>query len=107
MTGTESRAAADAVELGPSAVLARRPSPAVEWVELDSEIVAWNADGESLHLLDPIASLVFQLMDGEATLAVTIDDLAEAFGRPPEQIEPDVVHCAASLEEMGLLERVA
>jgi hypothetical protein len=107
MTGTESHAAAAAVDLGPSAVLARRPSPAVEWVEVDGEIVAWNADGESLHLLDPIASLVFQLMDGEATLEVTIADLGEAFGRPPEQIGPDVLRCAASLEEMGLLERVA
>jgi coenzyme PQQ synthesis protein D (PqqD) len=107
MTETESHTAARAVALGASTVLARRPSPTVEWVEVDGEIVAWNADGESLHLLDPIASLVFQLMDGEATLAVTIDDLAEAFGRPPEQIEPDVLRCAASLEEMGLLERVA
>lgn len=87
-------------------VLRRRPSPDVEWVEVDGEIVAWSQEKESLHLLDPIASLVFQLCDGEATLATTSDDLAEAFGRDAASVADDVLAFAASLEEMSIVERV-
>ena len=87
-------------------VLRRRPSPLVEWVEVDGEIVAWDQEGEALHLLDPIASLIFQLCDGTASLAVTVNDLAEAFGREPASLTDDVLAGAAALEEKKLVEPV-
>lgn len=87
-------------------VLRRRRSPDVEWVEVDGEIVAWSQENESLHLLDPIASLVFQLCDGEATLATTSDDLADAFGRAAAGVVDDVLEFAAALEAMNIVERV-
>lgn len=91
----------------PTTVIRRLTSPHVEWVDVSGEIVVWNEPRESLHLLDPIASLVFQLLDGEASVGSTVRDLAEAFGRGPEEIEADVLTCAASLESLGLVERVA
>lgn len=88
-------------------VLMRLPSPRVEWVDVDGEIVAWNADRESLHILDPIAALVFQLCDGAATLHATIDDLVDVFGHERARVDQDVRELAADLMDLGLVERVA
>lgn len=107
MTETNLGLAPAVVDLEPALVFRRFASPDVEWVEVDGEIVAWSEEHESLHLLDSIASLVFQLMDGQTTLAITIDDLADAFGRTPQEIAPDIKACVAALEQMGMLERVA
>lgn len=92
--------------LGRDTVLVRKDSPGVEWVSIEREIVAWNAERESLHLLDPIASLVFQLCDGDAPLEVTIRELAESFGQDVDKVAVDVLAFAASLEDTGLVERV-
>jgi len=90
--------------LDPSVVLARRPAPVVEWVEIEGEAVAWNAEDGALHRLDPIATLVFQLCDGTATLGRTVADLADAFAQPAHQLEGDVLGCAGRLLDGGLLE---
>ncbi len=91
----------------PGDVLRRRPRPDVEWVEVEGEIVAWNAEGESLHLLDPVASIIFQLLDGVTCLEVTSRELAEAFDRDLEQVRADVLGFAAALEAIGVVEPVA
>ena len=91
---------------GVESVLRRRPTPHVEWVEVDGEIVAWNQDAESLHLLDQIASLIFQLCDGVTQLSETVLDLADVFGRNADLVEADVLSCAASLLANGLVEDV-
>lgn len=82
----------------------RRLGPDVEWVDVDGEVVAWVQETESLHILDPIASLVFQLCDGTAAVSSTTEDLATAFGRDPESIVSDVLTCVASLQEQRLVE---
>lgn len=104
---TENRADSGQQTLDASLVFRIRDSPAVEWVEVDGEIVAWTEANESLHLFDNIAALVFRLMDGTTTLGGTIDDLGHAFGRPTEEIAPDVTACVAHLESAGVIERVA
>lgn len=91
----------------PDDVFCRRPSPQVEWVDVQGEVVVWNADTESLHLLDAIAALIFQLMDGTTPLEVTSRELAEAFGRSLDQVRDDVLHFAAQLADIGVAERVA
>ena len=90
--------------LEPSAVLARRPAPHVEWIEIEGETIAWNADTAELHRLDPIATLVFQLCDGAAPLRETVTDLAGAFGQPPAAVERDVMAFATKMRDDGLLE---
>jgi coenzyme PQQ synthesis protein D (PqqD) len=93
-------------QLQPDTVLRRLPSPAVDWVDVGGQVVAWADDAASLHLLDPIASLVFLLIDGETTLGVTAAELAESFGTSVEQVEPDVLRFAESLSDLGIVERV-
>lgn len=92
-----SRLAADAA---PSRV----PPPRLEWVDVAGEIVAWHEDNRELHLLDPIASLIFRLCDGRTSLAQTTEDLARAFGETPSSIASEVLGCAGQLCRDGLLE---
>ena len=89
---------------GMDSVLRRRPSPHLEWVEIDGEIVAWIQEPETLHRLDRIATLIFQLCDGVSPLGQTVLDLAEAFGQDPTELESDVIECVARLVENGLVE---
>lgn len=90
----------------PTTVVRRKPPPLVEWVEIEGEVVAWSEETQDLHLLDPIASLIFQLCDGTATLEVNTADLAQAFGQPVEVVAGDVGSCLANLQTLGLVEVV-
>jgi hypothetical protein len=90
--------------LDESLVLVRRRPPLVEWVEIEGEAVVWNAEQDALHRLDRTATLVFQLCDGTASLAQTAADLADAFGQPVTSVHADVVRCATTLAEAGLVE---
>ncbi len=101
---TSQGTAPEAEALEPGSVLRRLPSPHVEWVDVEGEIVAWNADTESLHLLDPIAAIVFQLLDGVTSLEQTSRELAEAFGRHLDLVRADVLSFATSLRQIGIVE---
>lgn len=81
----------------------RRESPTLEYVEVDREVVAWNAEREELHRLDPIASLVFLLCDGVTPLRVTVDELAATFGQPVDRVRADVLALVTSLARDGLV----
>lgn len=89
-----------------STVLRRLPSPRVEWVDVEGEIVAWNEDSQSLHLLDSIAALIFQLLDGVTPLGTTAAELADVFSRDVAEVAADVLTLAASLQEIGIVEVV-
>jgi hypothetical protein len=90
--------------LSPAAVLRHRPSPDLEWVEIDGEVVAWVAADVGLHLLDPAATVVFRLCDGVTPLSATARDIAEAFGGDLAAVESDVVQAASSLVRVNILE---
>lgn len=92
--------------IGATTIVRRRAAPLVEWVEVEGEIVAWNGDTQDLHLLDPIASLIFQLSDGSTTLAENTTDLAQAFGQPEADIASDISACLSNLRDLGLVEVV-
>lgn len=87
-------------------VLRRLASPEVEHVEIDGEVVAYDCERNSLHLLDPIGALVWGLLDGVTTLGETGDQLAGAFGRPADEVLLDVCAFAGHLEAIALAERV-
>lgn len=93
-------------QLHPDTVLRRRPSPEVDWVDVGGQVVAWAEETSSLHLLDPIASVIFLLMDGQTTLGVTAAELADSFGTNVEQVETDVLGFAASLQDLAIVEKV-
>lgn len=94
------------ITLDTSTVLAKQAAPNLEWVEVEGEVVAWNAEAAELHRLDPIATLVFQLCDGRTDLGQTVVELAEAFDQPRQRVEADVLGCASQLHRDGLVVEV-
>jgi len=91
----------------PRSVLQRSRSPRVEHVEVDGEIVAFDTESGALHLLDPLATVIWNLLDGSATLLETSDDLASALGRPGDEMLPLVLELVGRLEDLALVHRVA
>lgn len=83
------------------------PGPAVVAVELDGETVVYDEESGALHLLDPIATVVWGCLDGKTTLAQTGADLATAFGAAPDAVAGDVVELVARLGRLGLLAGIA
>lgn len=93
-------------DLTPETVLRRLDSPAVEHVEIDGETVVYDCSRNALHLLDPIATVIWLSLDGTESLRETSEHLAEAFGRPVADTLNDVRTFAARLEAIALVERV-
>ena len=98
LTATRKQVTADTV-------LRRHHSPRVEHVVLDGEAVVYDCERNAVHLLDPIGTLLWQLLDGHATIRQTSEELAEAFGRPNDEVLADLLGFAAHLEELDLAER--
>jgi hypothetical protein len=68
---------------------AYRVSDGVQWVHLNEEIVLWNPDTSVSHVLDPMAALLWQCIDGRSTLTEIMTDVAEAFGRAVDEVRDD------------------
>ena len=72
-------------------------------VELDQEAVVYDPLSGLVHYLNPMASLVFQLCDGTATVKETTADLAEANEVEPEAIAADIRALIKQFREAGLV----
>jgi PqqD family protein of HPr-rel-A system len=75
----------------------------VAFVELDGEIVAYDEEQGSLHLLDEIATIIFGCCDGTGTVAEIVDDLTEAFGAERARVDADVRALLGQLTAEGLV----
>jgi len=82
---------------------ARPAAAAVEEALLDGELVLYNPVDHRIHHLDRTGAVVWQLLDGSATVGELVADIAEAFGVPTEQVEADVSEILISLAGEGLL----
>lgn len=72
-------------------------------VVLDGEIVIYDEATASVHQLDPIATLLWPLMDGDSTLADLVGDVSEAFSAPPSKVRDDLVELLEHLRARRLL----
>lgn len=73
-------------------------------VELDGEAIVYDDETCQLHRLNSTGRIVFSLCDGSATIRELAADIAETFGLPFEDVEPDVATLMADLRTAGLLE---
>ena len=89
----------------PATVLGRPASPLLDWVEVEGEVVAWHQESESLHSWTRSPRWCSSCATGRRP-SQTIDDLADAFSKPVSAVAHDIITCAASLEDLGLLARV-
>lgn len=75
----------------------------VEEAELDGETVLYNPVDHRIHHLDPRATLVWQLLDGDASIAELAADISDAFGAPPLEVTEDLLALVTDLHAEGLL----
>jgi hypothetical protein len=81
-----------------------RPMTApVEEAELDGEMVLYNPVDHRIHHLDPRATIVWQLFDGDATIGELAADIADVFDTPVDTVTADLITLAEDLHGEGLL----
>lgn len=75
----------------------------VDAVVLDGEVIVYNADDGRVHQLDRMGSLLWEFLDGTATVAELVGDVAAAFDQPENEVEASVKRFIADLDYFGLL----
>lgn len=80
-----------------------RAAEAVIAVDVGEETVLYHEDRDSLHLLDPIASVVWAELDGRTPVGEVCRLLSEAFGAELTVVQRDVVALVDRLGEAGVL----
>ena len=76
-------------------------------VEIDGEAVIYDEGRGELHHLNPTATLIFRLCDGEATVKEFSAEIARASGASAPEVERDVRRLIRELRQAGLLEATA
>ena len=74
-----------------------------ELIVVADEALIYETDTGGIHKLDPVATAVCRLLDGQHTVDDVIDALAEAFGAARDTVASDVVALVVELEDRGLL----
>ena len=78
-------------------------APDVLSIELGGETLLYDATTGAVHRLDQVGSVVWRLLDGDATVEELVGDLAAAFAVDPTVVRADVNDLVAGLEEASLL----
>jgi exosome complex RNA-binding protein Rrp42 (RNase PH superfamily) len=79
------------------------PFDSVVWTEIDGEVVVVDPRLEEVHLLSETAAILWQLLDGEASIQEIADDVADAFEIPIEQAVRDVSEFAELMNQRSLV----
>ncbi len=82
------------------------PRKKADILELDmgDGFIIYNHDSSLVHHLNPSASLIWQLCDGEATVAELAQDIADEYNLDPERMRQEVAGLVGELDTLGLLE---
>ena len=80
-----------------------KPRPDLTVVQLDGETVIFDDRNGTLHHLNETATIVFSLLDGEATLDELAADIAHATQAPAEEIRKQIDHLLRTFHDSGLL----
>jgi PqqD family protein of HPr-rel-A system len=72
-------------------------------VEIDGEAVIYDERTGHLHHLNPTATIVFALCDGQASIRELAEDVAEVFGLPVDDLERDIRTLVGRFRREGLL----
>lgn len=72
-----------------------------------SEMVLVDSESGLVHALNPVAALVWQCFDGEASLDDLVADLADGFGAPADVVRDDLLTMTRAAGRSGLLDGVA
>lgn len=75
----------------------------VETVTIDGERVVFNPQRGEVHQLNSIGTIIWEFLDGTATVGELVADLSDAFHVPPETVRGDLVSLLTQLDEHSLL----
>ena len=70
---------------------------------IDNEILAWSPLNSAPALLDQVASIVYQLLDGSASVADLVADVNEVVGVPKSVARDRLRRALVQFESSGLL----
>ena len=80
-------------------------SPAAVDVDLDGHRLIYDTADGAVRLLDPVGSVIWNVLDGSASVEELSDDLSAAFAVPRDQLAADVDRFVHQLGYSGLLDR--
>lgn len=86
---------------------APRPRRTIAHVEIDGEGVLYDEGSNQIHLLDPIATVIWSGLDGTTTLEELSAELSSAFGADLDRVRFDVLEAVRGFAEQELLENGA
>ena len=78
----------------------------VAWAELDGEIVLYDQNTGSMHLLNPQAGAIWVRVDGVASLGEITADLRDSYQGDQKEIGQDVADFVDRLIAEGVLEEL-
>ena len=78
-------------------------NPRTAWRVYDGQAVIVSPDDSTLHTLNEVGTLVWEVADGRRDVAAIVARVCEAFDVTPERAEDDVRRFVAELETRGLL----
>jgi hypothetical protein len=61
------------------------------------------ADMAAVYVLNEVGARIWELVDGQRSLANIVSVLLEEYDAQPERIESDIVEIVVQLEELGML----
>ena len=83
-----------------------RPRKRSDVLELDmgDGFILYNHDSSLVHHLTPTAALVWQVLDGVATVERLASEIADEYGLPVDNVAMQLSSLIAELDAMGLVE---
>ena len=86
--------------------LGYRPRKSADVLELDmgDGLILYNHDGDLVHHLNPSAGIIWQICDGNATVADLAVDIADEYGLDTRTIQAEVAAVIAEFDALGLVQ---
>lgn len=81
-----------------------RPAAGLVTTELDGELLLLDPRTDGLHQLDRLGTVIWKVLDGEATVDDLVDDVAGVFGAPHDAVREDLSQLLVALRHGFLLE---
>ena len=73
-------------------------------LDMGDGFILYNHDSSLVHHLNPTAAVVWQVLDGSATVDRLAEEIADEYGVPVENVAMQVTSLIAELDAMGLVE---
>lgn len=75
----------------------------VERVVIDGESVVWDPVRDRVHHVDRVGTLLWELLNGGASIGDLADDVAAVFGVDPTTAVHDILRLIQQLDDAALL----